>query len=349
MDERPVSRRNFLKKSGQAALAFAGMKVLRPLGPLSFGDGEEYRIVEGLQRKELEPLVGLLERFESKPAGSLLGPDGNIDVSSLGMPRHSGINYEIYGSNGVDGKLSLSIASNSRGYLLNKEGFFITSNHVLQDVERARENGDYSNMLLFYDPEHGFAFPARALALSEKYDIVIGKVDIESDFPVERARISYTDSPVLERVYYTSYGNTDYISGIGDEFLAEEIIGNGLISIDSASESPSLSYSQKRLVPKRLGKDLGLTVHNGARIVRNPGLSEAGILDGMHIMEGDAVPGLSGSPVFDLHHTYMGSLIMMAKGEVENQEGVTKKCGLGIYTGARKVRDMIRKYVDAVR
>ena len=311
-----MERRDFLRKTSLAAiLAMSPFRL----------EASDFNILNEVSREELASLREVLEVDESK-----VQVDENTGAVHLNADRWPAIvyNFTLNPENiGIGGELT----STGSAFVLNNQGFFLTADH-------AYEKG---KIMLVYDPMRGYALPARPLVHSTNDDIFLGKIDLPPQFLIPTTRISSSNNPPLERVYFPSY--TDRLR-IKSTFA--NLIQNGNIRYDEGSQE--LSFSQKELLVRAgenglgarigIGKTMDVTLDGGRKLCA----------EGQFAFIAEAIPSNSGSPVFDFRNNLTG--ILRARDEINVISGdlpAGQKVKLGIYTGSGRIREMIASYIEA--
>lgn len=326
-----ISRRDFLG----AAITSGILLGIRPTTLLAAeleDKKEDFRIVGKISHEDVKSLEELLSPSPPQPTDA----DENI---RLHVSRFPEIAYNITIENPKNAQETANVVLRSSGstFLLNNRGFFITAHHVFKDYFQTL--GKNIQAVLVYDPQHGFALPARPLVFSKRYDILLGKIDFDSEFPIGSTKISDTDVPPLNHVYSPKYKNKAYITGS----LFHEVMKSGRLKFDD-KEHTRLVYNQKQTLPKDLrsldplvtiGTLLDVEFESGEKLAR----------EGEYIFQSRTIPGDSGNPVLDLKNRLMG---VVTKRDFIKSADDGQQLNVGIYTGPFIVREMIQRYIDAM-
>jgi len=218
------------------------------------------------------------------------------------------------------------LRSMGSSFLLHKNGLFLTAYHVFDDYLEDQQEGK-SSMMLMYDPRHGFAATAYPLIFSKQYDILLGKVDINQDFPIATTVISPDGKPVFEEVYIYTFNNTDYfIKG-----LFEAVMRSGTVNSDCTfTQHTLLNDDRSRYAPFISISALVTRAMDGTEIKN----------DERYAFFAKMIEGNSGAAVFDIVNRQTG-VVTTAINSINPKIPNTT-----VYTGPEKIREMLAVYLS---
>lgn len=333
------TRRDFLKLS---AIAGSGL-ALGPFLTSLFGSTkednispEEFTLLKAVSPEEVKSLEELLER------GSKEVPSLSLENSKLTVQRFPEIAYNLYMKDYDENTSLAEIDSLTVGatFTLTKEGFFLTTYHGVKDLIQEKNTDKISPIMLVYDPVRGVIKKGEILAYSENNDIAIGKVDADEDFKEICPGIAKVDPTRTSRVYSLKYGNKEYIN----DSLFEEVRSAGEFYVGFQNGKPIAYYFQKDKLKKELGTDLGMSVAISQKVKLQNDEGKSILRDGQFAFSSKTDFGHSGSPMFSLKNDLVAIIIGKKQAEYEG-----KNVNITICTGPKKIREMLRNYINAVK
>lgn len=289
-----ISRRSFL--GGMAALALFPSAVK--------GFENDYVILEHLNTRE----VNSLKKCLAVPKKII-----QSNHLELTIDRSPEIVYHIRKGEPSETDVTIGLA-----YMLNKDGFFITANHIFsEDIERKYKPSE-SPVIMAHSPDFCFTYSARFLMSSKKDDLLLGKIDFP--VPADMKPVGIADERVSYPTHIHSLGYKD-LTCFND--VLEKIVLSGKFIRHPNKEK--VMFSHKKCIkygPKYKGEVTIGTAYKASHV--NPRCSNQLYFKGK--------PGDSGSPVLDLHGRFMGIIT----------DGLSD---VMCYTGPLKVRKMIEYYI----
>lgn len=333
------TRRDFLRALGAMGLgaSLAGTRIFTP--PFASAQDDDFVMMQAGCQADIPGLEALLETPPIVPLKN------KVDVQ---VERYPGIAYHCSfkaDEESVD-VVSAQLISAGSIFVLGNDGHFISARHVFDDCIKAQGNGDTNNIMICYEPSLQRAMEATPLLYSQKYDMLLGKINIPNGVQVKKTLIATEEEPPLGCVYTTKYANMTYVL---DE-LFTKVIGAGMCDwIETSRGISRIRYQQERPVQGSL-KDLEVEIEFGhlADVV-NPedGTSYYNDRKGVFRFITSIHHGNSGSPVFDLHNRFMG--VIFAKADHVKDAKSGKSYNLAVYVGPQQIRRMIRAYLDYCR
>ena len=164
---------------------------------------EEVRSLEALLIGGDDTAPSAREAFGDKPA-------------TLDIDKFPSLAYTLFitQKGSKDGGVDVSFYSPSGGscFIINKDGFFLTNYHVIDDFLLGKRDG--KPLLLIHDPIGGFLERAKILAYSTKEgdDIALGKVDVPKSVDFPNILIMKKDPVYPAWVYSPIFTNSDFIA-----------------------------------------------------------------------------------------------------------------------------------------
>ena len=241
----------------------------------------------------------------------------------------------------------ISLENIATAKVLNKEGFFLTASHVFGDCLSKSINKDFDRFMILYNPEHGFGLPAKILAYSNYQDILLGKVDLNGEFPIKSTKIS--SDFVQDEANLASYKYPEIALKFGRFFYDKLIIpkyGGSLKTFKDADGNPFYRIYLKK--PLKLNKEEIESIYklrNQPVFVNKvvakdlPNCDEKGLYELYFTGMKRYYLQLhnSGSPVFNSKDgTILGTLFGK----------FLDGCQKGIYRGSQQIRKMINSYLN---
>lgn len=237
----------------------------------------------------------------------------------------------------VSGKLMPRIKAEATAFILNKEGFFLSTYHDIFEGYREQNHGGSPTLVLLYDPESGIAAQARPLIISERDDIVLGRINTPN--PQEKTTyLAPSNVPDFNIGYFVGYHKSPEMT----KTLFQEVMQQGNLRLQGNKPM----YEQRQRLPKNL-QQLGAKMEISnlempAAIAFFLSTLKQTIDD--VIIHSSAIPGDSGTPVFDANSRLLGMVKQRAElpARIAGQDYV-----LGICTSAVSLRKIIQGYINA--
>lgn len=290
----------------------------------------EFTIVERMPPEKIASLEQLLHPPNEPPV--VYG-----DWVRLRADRWPEILWLIEVEKSVSGKLMPRIKSEATAFILNKEGFFLSAYHNIFESYREQNHGRSPTLILLYDPESGIAAQARPLIISERDDILLGIMST----PNPQEKITYlapSNVPDFNMGYFVGYHKSPELM----EKLFQEVMQQGRCYLQGNKPV----YEQRQRLPKKL-QQLGAKMEISnlempAEIAFFLSTLKQKVDD--IIIHSSAIPGDSGTPVFDANSRLLG----IVKQRAEIPAGIAgKDYVLGVCTSTISLRKMIQTYVNA--
>jgi hypothetical protein len=308
----------------------------------AFTDIGDFTLAKKTKKKNLKPL----EEVVSEPNRTIKMTIGGPTMIKVEIkPNLSSFPEVVYhvdvvGNPNQCNSLIPLVKSGGSAFLLNKEGFFLSTYHQFDDHIEKQKKGNKNSMMLFYDPINGFATEAEVLMFSKKFDILLGRVRVDPDAEVEPQKIFDGDQPTIDQVFSATYQNIDY-------FLSGKMY-HAVVNSGDITEAPQgLTYNQTLSVKVRKLLSLKHTIDIGHIV---PGITfvddNKNKQPWKRIFFGEVNKGNSGSPIYDVSNNIVGIVTEIPSDDILKAFPKLKKANdMTIYTGALHIRAMVKSYI----